>query len=202
MSENNPPKLARRKENRRSSLKSGRTIPGRREQLEKASERTAAHEKIRKKQTFRLVVTILGILLVFASIIGFGVILSKRESQEDQVSDSPSTTVTYKPTIEIIDEDAISGSMVTSRMKDYIGQAEVDFRALGLVPVKAVIPAGAVREIDFYLDGKTGFVKTTIDRGTGVSTEDAKRMLDYLESQGITDFEYVDVRLEGKAYWK
>ncbi|MBR0242886.1 hypothetical protein IJQ51_02975 [Candidatus Saccharibacteria bacterium] len=202
MSENNPPKLARRKENRRSSLKSGRTIPGRREQLEKASERTAAHEKIRKKQTFRLVVTILGILLVFASIIGFGVILSKRESQEDQVSDSPSTTVTYKPTIEIIDEDAISGSMVTSRMKDYIGQAEVDFRALGLVPVKAVIPAGAVREIDFYLDGKTGFVKTTIDRGTGVSTEDAKRMLDYLESQGITDFEYIDVRLEGKAYWK
>ena len=202
MSENNPPKLARRKENRRSSLKSGRTIPGRREQLEKASERTAAHEKIRKKQTFRLVVTILGILLVFASIIGFGVILSKRESQEDQVSDSPSTTVTYKPTIEIIDEDAISGSMVTSRMKDYLGQAEVDFRALGLVPVKAVIPAGAIREIDFYLDGKTGFVKTTIDRGTGVSTEDAKRMLDYLESQGITDFEYIDVRLEGKAYWK
>lgn len=202
MSENNPPKLARRKENRRSSLKSGRTIPGRREQLEKASERTAAHEKIRKKQTFRLVVTISGILLVFASIIGFGVILSKRESQEDQVSDSPSTTVTYKPTIEIIDEDAISGSMVTSRMKDYIGQAEVDFRALGLVPVKAVIPAGAIREIDFYLDGKTGFVKTTIDRGTGVSTEDAKRMLDYLESQGITDFEYIDVRLEGKAYWK
>lgn len=202
MSENNPPKLARRKENRRSSLKSGRTIPGRREQLEKASERTAAHEKIRKKQTFRLVVTILGILLVFASIIGFGVILSKRESQEDQVSDSPSTTVTYKPTIEIIDEDAISGSMVTSRMKDYIGQAEVDFRALGLVPVKAVIPAGAIREIDFYLDGKTGFIKTTIDRGTGVSTEDAKRMLDYLESQGITDFEYIDVRLEGKAYWK
>lgn len=202
MSENNPPKLARRKENRRSSLKSGRTIPGRREQLEKASERTAAHEKIRKKQTFRLVVTILGILLVFASIIGFGVILSKRESQEDQVSDSPSTTVAYKPTIEIIDEDAISGSMVTSRMKDYIGQAEVDFRALGLVPVKAVIPAGAVREIDFYLDGKTGFVKTTIDRGTGVSTEDAKRMLDYLESQGITDFEYIDVRLKGKAYWK
>lgn len=202
MSENNPPKLARRKENRRSSLKSGRTIPGRREQLEKASERTAAHEKIRKKQTFRLVVTILGILLVFASIIGFGIILSKRESQEDQVSDSPSTAVTYKPTIEIIDEDAISGSMVTSRMKDYVGQAEVDFRALGLVPVKAVIPAGAIREIDFYLDGKTGFVKTTIDRGTGVSTEDAKRMLDYLESQGITDFEYIDVRLEGKAYWK
>lgn len=202
MSENNPPKLARRKENRHSSLKSGCTIPGRREQLEKASERTAAHEKIRKKQTFRLVVTILGILLVFASIIGFGIILSKRESQEDQVSDSPSTTVTYKPTIEIIDEDAISGSMVTSRMKDYVGQAEVDFRALGLVPIKAVIPAGAIREIDFYLDDKTGFIKTTIDRGTGVSTEDAKRMLDYLESQGITDFEYIDVRLEGKAYWK
>lgn len=201
MNENNPPKLARRKENRRSSLKSGRTIPGRREQLEKASERAAVHEKIRKKQTFRLLITAAGFIFIIAVIIVLGLGLSKREPDISGV-DSSSPAVVYKPTIEIIDEDAISGGTVTSRMKDYVGQAEVDFRALGLVPTKAVIPKGAIREVDFYLEDKTGYIKTVIDRGTAVSAEDAKRMLNYLESQGIDDFEYIDVRIEGKAYWK
>lgn len=200
--EKKPPKLARRKENRRSNLKSGRTIPGRREQLEKASERAAIHEKIRKKQVFRLLVTAAGFILIIAVIVAFGLGLSKRESDNSETGPSASPAVVYKPTIEIIDEDAISGGTITSRMKDYVGQAEVDFRAVGLVPIKAVIPKGAIREIDFYLEDKTGYIKTVIDRGTAVSVEDAKRMLNYLESQGINDFEYIDVRIEGKAYWK
>lgn len=200
MSDDNPPKLARRKENRRSALKSGRTIPGRREALEKASDRIAAHEKIRKKQTLRLIIAVAGFALVFALIIALGLGLSKGESEPSEPEEF--SAVVYKPTIEIVDEDAMSGSAITDRMKDYIGQAEVDFRTLGLVPVKAVIPKGAVREIDFYLEGASGFIKTVIDRGAGVSAEDAKRMLNYLESHGVTDFEYIDVRLDGKAYWK
>lgn len=200
MAESNPPKLARRKANRRSMIKTGRTISGRREQMEKAADRAAAHEKIRKKQLFRLIVTAIGFILIVAAIIGIGLSLSGRESKPN--SDQPSPSVTYKPTIEIIDEDAVSGGTVSSRMKDYVGQAEVDFRALGLVPVKAVILKGAIREIDFYLEGKPGFIKTTLDRGTAVSAEDAKRMLDYLEEKGIMTFEYIDVRTEGKAYWK
>lgn len=200
MAESNPPKLARRKANRRSMIKTGRTISGRREQMEKAADRAAAHEKIRKKQLFRLIVTAIGFILIVAAIIGIGLSLSGGESEPN--SDQPSPSVTYKPTIEIIDEDAVSGGTVSSRMKDYVGRAEVDFRALGLVPVKAVIPKGAIREIDFYLEGKPGFIKTTLDRGTAVSAEDAKRMLDYLEEKGIMTFEYIDVRTEGKAYWK
>lgn len=200
MTESNPPKLARRKANRRSTVKIGRTISGRREQMEKAADRAAAHEKIRKKQLFRLIITAVGFILIIAAIVGIGLSLSGRESEPG--SDQPSPSVTYKPTIEIIDEDAVSGSTVSSRMKDYVGQSEVDFRALGLVPVKAVIPKGAIREIDFYLENKPGFIKTTLNRGTAVSAEDAKRMLDYLEEKGITTFEYIDVRTEGKAYWK
>ena len=200
MTENDPPKLARRKANRRSTVKTGRTISERREQMEKAADRAAAHEKIRKKQLFRLIITAVGFILIIAAIVGIGLSLSGRESEPG--SDQPSPSVTYKPTIEIIDEDAVSGSTVSDRMKDYVGQSEVDFRALGLVPVKAVIPKGAIREIDFYLEDKPGFIKTTLDRGTAVSAEDAKRMLDYLEEKGITTFEYIDVRTEGKAYWK
>ena len=199
--EDNQPKLARRKENRRSTLKAGRTISGRREPLEKASDRIAAHDKIRKKQLFRLAVTAIGFILIIAVIIAIGLGLSKREVEPADALDQP-TTVTYKPTIEIIDEDAISGNTISNRVKDYVGQAEVDFRALGLVPTKAVIPTGAIREIDFYLEGKPGYIKTILDRGTGVTAEDTKRMLNYLDTQGITDFEYIDVRIAGKAYWK
>lgn len=199
--DNNPPKLARRKENRRSVVKSGRTIAGRREQLEKASERAAAHDKIRKKQTFRLIITILGFVLIIAAIISFGVSLSKKEDSAD--TDSSTVNVIYKPTIEIIDEDAVSDKVtITSRIKDYVGQAEVDFRALGLVPTKAVIPAGSIREVDFYFEDKPGYIKTIVDRDTAVSAEDAKRMFNYLDTHGIAEFEYIDVRIEGKAYWK
>ena len=109
----------------------------------------------------------------------------------------------YQPTIEIVDEDAAATSgKITSRMKDYIGQAEADFKALGDQPVRAVLPTGAVREVDFYLDGYSGFIKMIIDRGTAVSVEDADRMLRYLADQGIMDFQYIDVRLPHKAYWK
>ncbi|MBQ9180683.1 hypothetical protein IJ135_01140 [Candidatus Saccharibacteria bacterium] len=91
---------------------------------------------------------------------------------------------------------------ITSRMSEYIGQAEADFRELGYTPVKAVIPSGSIREVDFYLDGQPGRIKTIIDRGTGVTVEDADRMLRYLASIGVTSFEYIDVRVEGKAYYK
>ena len=43
----------------------------------------------------------------------------------------------------------------------------------------------------------------TIDRGTAVSVEDADRMLRYLKTIGqIENYTYIDVRIEGKAYWK
>ena len=87
-------------------------------------------------------------------------------------------------------------------MSEYIGQAEADFRDAGLTPTKAVIPAGSIREVDFYLDGVTGYIKTTIDRGTAVTVEDSERMLRYLASIGVSEFTYIDVRIDGKAYWK
>ena len=64
------------------------------------------------------------------------------------------------------------------------------------------MPAGAIREIDFYLDGYNGFIKFTLDRATGVSVEDTDRMIRYLAGKGISDFQYIDVRLDGKAYWR
>lgn len=198
------PKLARRSEHRKSTLYSGRTIGEQREQLETASERIAIHEKAKRKKTRRIIFTIIVFLLLAASLVYLIItFINVHQGESGSGSDSGVVVFSYKPTIEIIDEDAsATGGHLTSRMKEYIGQAEFDFRELGYVPIKAVIPTGAIREVDFYLDGYTGFIKMIIDRGTGVSTEDADRMIRYLESIGVADFEYIDVRIDGKAYWK
>ena len=195
------PKLARRKDHKKSVWKSGRTIGEHREKLETASERTAAHKRNEKKKRLRLLSTAIGFLLIAGILIWLLVFFLNGNHPDNY---SPTIEVLYAPTIEVVDEDAsaAAGGSITARMKEYIGQAEADFRELGYVPVKAVIPKGTIREVDFYLDGKPGFIKLIIDRGSGVSVEDADRMLRYLEGAGITNYAYIDVRIDGKAYWK
>lgn len=41
-----------------------------------------------------------------------------------------------------------------------------------------------------------------IDRSVEVSVEDAEKMLKYLDEHDLHPAEYIDVRLEGKAYYK
>ncbi|MBQ6460851.1 hypothetical protein IJJ36_00225 [Candidatus Saccharibacteria bacterium] len=184
----------------KTSLKSGRTIGERREHLETASERMATHKKIKFWQRVRLIFTALLFLTIIALVIYICVLIFHHDEVVSQSSNT--MIIPYSPTIEVIDEDTTAGGRITSRMKEYIGQAEADFRELGYQPIKAVIPVGSIREVDFYLDGYTGFIKMIIDRGTGVSVEDADRMIRYLADIDIGDFAYIDVRIEGKAYWK
>lgn len=192
--------LARRSLGRHSStMKTGRTLSAKRERLETSNERIAARQQLKRREHARILFVSVSFALAIALIVGVGVLLSKTGAPA--TDDSANQTIIYKPTIEVIDEDA--GSNVTGRMSQYIGQAEADFRELGLIPVKAIIPAGAIREVDFYLDGHPGYIKTILDRDTAVSVEDASRMINYLEEQlGVTDYQYIDVRLSGRAYWK
>lgn len=195
-----PPTLARRSANRHSTIKAGRTIGEQREKLETANERELARQKDKRKSHFRVFFVSFG-FIILAVILVVVYFVFFRGGEDQPVVVEPESI--YQPTIEIVDEDAAATSgKITSRMKDYIGQAEADFKALGYQPVRAVLPTGAVREVDFYLDGYSGFIKMIIDRGTAVSVEDADRLLRHLAGQGITNFEYIDVRLPHKAYWK
>lgn len=198
--EKEEPKLARRRLNKHSNIKSGRTIGERREHLETANERLAARKKVKKRENMRVIITVIIFLLAIGAIIFLAVyIIRQREANE--VDTAPTAVVkTYKPTIEIVDENHATN--ITSRMNEYIGMLESDFKSAGYIPVRAVIPAGAIREVDIYLDGYPGFIKTTIDRGTGVTVEDTDRMLRYLAGIGVSEFTYIDVRIDGRAYWK
>ena len=199
------PELIRKREHRKSTFQMGRTIGAKRERLETANERAAARKKDKRKQAKRIAFTIggffiLAIILICLCIffIGDG---SPAPAEPAKVDNTP---ISYEPTIEIIDEDASGAaeSRITNRMRAYIGQAERDFRDLNLTPTKAVIPKGSIREVDFYLEGYPGYIKLYIDRDSAVSVEDAERMLRYLAGQGISNFQYIDVRISGKAYWK
>lgn len=194
-----PPTLARRSANRHSTIKSGRTIGEQREHLETANERLAARQKDKRRQRWRVfIVSSAFILFAVAGTIVYFEFFHEDDRSQPVVTE----TLTYSPAIEVVDEDATATSGITSRMSEYIGQAEVDYRDLGYTPVKAVVPSGTVREVDFYLDGQPGYIKMYIDRPTAVSVEDADRMLRYLAGQGITEFQYIDVRIPYKAYWK
>ena len=194
------PKLAKRRQNKHSRIKSGRTIGERRERLETANERLAARAKVKKRQHLRVIITVVSFLIIISVIIFF--VVSFIKQREKNVAETATTAVvkTYAPTIEIVDENHAGG--ITARMNEYIGKVESDFKDLGYAPIRAVIPTGAIREVDFYLDSVTGFIKTTIDRDSAITVEDADRMLRYLSGQGIGDFTYIDVRIDGKAYWK
>lgn len=199
---NNPPKLTSRRANRQSAFRMGRTIGEQREHLETANERAAARKKDKKRQARRTTFAIIGFscLIVVLVLLGFIFVGNGRPAPDEPIIDEP---VSLEPTITIVDEDATSGGeKITNRMRLYVGQAEQDFRDLGLQPIKAVIPTGTIREIDFYLDGHPGFIKMNIDRDSAVSVEDAERMLRYLASIEVSEFQYIDVRISGKAYWR
>ena len=182
-------------------MRTGRTIAEKREVLEKAAEREDFHRRLKRQKRGKALLSILGLALFAGIFIILGLIMFGGRESSEGVAEV--VTVPITPTIEVIDADTGSGSShITSRMKEYIGMAEMDFRELGYVPLKAMIPAGAIREVDFYLDGHPGFIKLIIDRGSGVSVEDADRMIRYLAAQGVTDYQYIDVRIDGKAYWK
>ena len=181
------------------NIKIGRTIAERRERLESSSERIAAQKKGKKKKRIRVVLAIL--LYVFlASVLTFGIflILKGRDVEMVEVIKIPVT-----PTIEVVDEDNnANGNTLTNRMNEYIGLAEKDFRELGYTPTKAVIPMGSIREVDFYFSDFSGYVKTVVDRGAGGTAEDFGRMVKYLQGIDKMDFEYIDIRVEEKGYWK
>ena len=194
------PKITRRRENRKSTMKSGRTIGEKRERLETASERAAVHKKNKLRRNLRLIFTSLGLLAIIILVL-FALSCFFRDGEDTPRSET--IVIPYSPTIEIIDEAGTSArGHITSRMKEYVGQIEKSLREFGYTPTKAVIPVDAIREVDIYLDKYSGYIKMLVDRGAGVSAEDADRMLRYLSSQNISDFQYIDVRIEGKAYWK
>ena len=107
----------------------------------------------------------------------------------------------FEPTVEIYDENGTN--MVSEKMKELVGQLESDLKDLGVKMTRVVLPAGKLREIDVNIEGMNPYFKVNTERGTGVSAEDIAKMAKYVTANDLAGkISYVDVRVEGKAFYK
>ena len=175
-------------------MRVGKTIGGKREVAQSESERMQYHEKVKKRK-------ITSILIFFAvlAVIGLGIFTVIRGMRRDQKVSEDNGKLAASPTVEIIDEASVG---VPKKAKEFVGYLEQDLKEYSISLTRAVLPRDKTREVDVYVDGFEGYFKLSLDRGAGVSAEDLERMLRYLKGLGFKGVEYVDLRVEGKGYYK
>ncbi len=192
------PKLVSRRLNKQANVKIGRTISEKRERMETSSERLENWKKGKRKKTVRVLFVILGFVAVFGIIARYmGTLVAEKTGEAEQGN----IILPEKPNVPVMDL-AAGNHKITSRMNEFIVQAEQDFKELGYQLERVEIPVGSIRQMNFFVRDVAGYIKMTTDRGAAVSVEDADRMIRYLAGQGISQFEYIDVRVEEKGYWK
>ena len=192
------PKLVSRRLNKQANVKIGRTISEKRERMETSSERLENWKKGKRKKTVRVLFVILGFVAVFGIIARYmGTLVAEKTGEVEQGN----IILPEKPNVPVMDL-AAGNHKITSRMNEFIVQEEQDFKELGYQLERVEIPVGSIRQMNFFVKDVVGYIKMTTDRNAAVSVEDADRMIRYLAGQGISQFEYIDVRVEEKGYWK
>ena len=183
-----------RRQSKMKQMRLGQTIVAERERAESESARMQARKKAHRRQTTSiLIVALMLAILGLVFYIGMKEIWAPDESMTSEVQ------VAYKIQAEVVDED--HRNQISTRVQNYIAELEQDLRSLGLRVTRVVLPTGKSRELYVDIEGSETYFKVNIDRGTAVSAEDIQRMIRYLDEQDLHP-SYVDVRIEGKAYYK
>lgn len=177
-------------------MKRGRTIAGRREEVESESERMQARRQVRRKKKFSMLVGILFLAVIgLSAYLGFKEMANWREDTLGEVEGKEELQVT----VPVVDED--KRGKISDRVRSYIAELEREFARKGYSVEKVILPAGMIRALYVDLEGKEMYFKINIDRGVEASVADVARMLKYVEERDLHP-EYIDVRVEGKAYYK
>ena len=174
-------------------MKLGQTIVAERERVESDSERMRARKAQRRKRGAAVVT---GVLMVV--ILGVLLWLGARQLL-DQPQDLAEVAETYEIQAEIVDED--NTGRISERVRGYIGQLEQDLADLRYKVTRVTLPTGTSRELYVDLEGVEWFFKVTTDRDAAMTAEDMERMVRYLRERELKPA-YVDVRVEGKAFYK
>ena len=123
--------------------------------------------------------------------------------------DGSTFTVNYfnEPSVTIEDQSgvAVDGKtqlVASSRLLTFAGRlvSGIDASGAGTVQ-KVVIPLGALRQLDISLAGTPYRIKTHMDREPVGQVADVVAAVKYFTEKNITP-EYIDVRVEGKAYYR
>ena len=135
------------------------------------------------------------LLIVMAGIVGVGIWVGSRDWGDESVEE----VETREPAVMIVDENA--GGHVSDRVKELIMSLENDLAGEEFKMARVVLPFSKTREIHVYLEGRAEYYKVSIDRGSAVSAEDIGRMARYLDERE-QQASYVDIRIEGKAFFR
>lgn len=173
-------------------IKRGQTIAAEREHAESESERLQARKQLKRKH--RTSVFLVLLLMVVLGVLGYKSFQEMMEIEDEEI-----VTENVGITAEIVDE--MGREQISERMRQYIVQIEGDFKDLGFNVTRVTLPANMSRELLIDLDGQKPYIKVSLDRGTAVSAEDVVRVLKYLAENNLEPA-YIDVRIEGKAYYK
>lgn len=187
------PKRRQKKEN--DSYRIGRTIAG--EAF--LDERKAKLERIkeRKKTKRKNVGIVFGVLLLLTLV---GIVAGHYITEIVEENNAKKVVMeTPEPTVNISDENA--GTEISARTKEFVVRLEDDVRSEGYKVDHVILPLNKVREIHVFIKERNEYYKMTIDRSSAVQAEDMARMIRYLDKKKIKAT-YVDLRVEGKAYYK
>lgn len=91
--------------------------------------------------------------------------------------------------------------VASKRFIGYLGQMLGAIRMQRVGSVERIVVPASARQIEVFLKGRKYPIKTHVDRDPYAQVEDVKRALTYFDKKGITP-KYIDVRVEGKAFYK
>lgn len=185
----------RRQGRQNENYRIGRTIAG----DAFSDERKAKLERLkqRKKTKFKNVSVVVGVVVLIALI---GIVVGHYIS-ELLAENKAKQTIVKEPEPTVVISDDNPGTGISARVKEFVARLEKDAKIEGLEVDRVVLPLNKVREIHVYMKGRNEYFKMTIDRGSAEQAEDMARMTRYLDKKKIKA-EYVDLRVEGKAYYK
>lgn len=181
-----------RRSDREQGIRRGQTIVAERERAESEAERLAVRKR-RKRRKRRAIIT-LALLVAIGYLAGYTV-LYQWSREHVAVVDAPE----YQIKAEIIDENG--AKQISARTRDYIAQLEHDLTEYRIYAVKFILPSGMSRELFVDVTGIDYYFKVSMDRDAAVTAEDISRMVKYLSERDLKP-EYVDVRVQGRAYYK
>ena len=153
--------------------------------------------QVAKRRQRKNIATVIGavVLLGVVLIVAINFITSVIAEREAALAPAP----VREPTVAIVDENV--GENVSDRVKQFVVRLEDDIKLEGLEIDRVVLPYQKVRQIDVYIKDRKEYYKLSVDRSSAVQAEDLGRMLRYLDDKKIS-CSYVDLRVEGKAYYK
>lgn len=111
------------------------------------------------------------------------------------------------PKVTIVDQNNIALSkldkkvITSNRFLVFVGQVVGKFAEQKRTVTRATIPILTTRQLQVKISKTPYTIKMTIDRGAGEQVEDALRVMRYLRAKDI-NASYIDVRVEGKAFYK